>query len=104
MLDGAFMNCHFPTCDEPADHRHHVTYQPEVIFPLCRKHHEDITILNGQQARKYRRKLSNKQRWFIWYRFLAGEMKPRRTKKAMEYIKPWDDFEKARKQAQHPIP
>ena len=69
------VKCSYPDCGADADHLHHVTYQPVVIKPLCRPHHEEITIINGQQARKNRRfgdwrnnkyvKLSNKYRWWI---------------------------------------
>jgi len=82
--------CCFSGCAELADHTHHVTYSPEVTKPLCRKHHEGITILNGQQARKVRHGLSNKHRWWIWFQWVEGKLKPRRTRKALEYIEEWD--------------
>jgi hypothetical protein len=82
--------CCFPNCTEFADHTHHITYNPEVTKPLCRPHHEEITILNGQQARKVRHELSNKHRWWIWYQWLDGKLRIRRTKKALEYIEEWD--------------
>lgn len=78
-------------------HRHHVTYQPEVIKLLCVKHHEEITMINGIQGRKYRRSLSNKHRWWIWFQWIEGKLKPRRTQKAMEYI------EEMRRGPQRPI-
>jgi hypothetical protein len=81
--------CTFPGCTDSSAHKHHVTYEPEVIKPLCRQHHEEITILNGQQARKYRRGLSNKQRWWIWHQWARGTLKVRRTRKALEYIEDW---------------
>jgi hypothetical protein len=93
------VSCSFPGCPDPAEHTHHITYDPSVTKPLCRKHHEDITIINGQQARKNRRKrnwresqylrLSNKHRWWIWFQWLNGTLKPRRTKKALEWLKDW---------------
>jgi len=67
-------------------HRHHITYDPPVIENLCERHHEDITIINLQQAGKIRGALSNKHRWRNWYCWLRGELRPRRTAKAMEYI------------------
>lgn len=84
------LRCSFPGCKNFADHTHHVVYDPDVTKPLCRKHHEDITIINGIQGRKYRRSLSRKQRFFIWYGFLEGRFKPKRTKKALEYLQEWD--------------
>jgi hypothetical protein len=81
--------CVFPGCPEWADHPHHVTYEPEVIKLLCFGHHEQITFLNGQQARKYRTVLSNKFRWWIWYQWIAGKLKPRRTQKAREWTEDW---------------
>jgi len=37
----------------PGRHEHHITYDPPVTKYLCIQHHEEITIINGQQARKY---------------------------------------------------
>jgi hypothetical protein len=82
--------CDYPGCVAYREHDHHVTYDPEVIKPLCRLHHEEITIINGQHARKYRRPLSNRQRWWIWYQWRDGKLKARRTRKAQEYIEEWD--------------
>src|SRR5208282_2009120 len=83
--------CFFPGCTRLADHQHHIVYFPEeVTKPLCRPHHEEITILNGQQGRKCRHELSNSHRWWIWYRWLEGRLKPRRTAQALEYLEEWD--------------
>src|SRR5229473_6183576 len=83
--------CSFPGCQRFAEHRHHIVYYPdEVIKPLCRPHHEEITILNGQHGRRFRHQLSNKHRWYIWYQWTAGNMKVRRTRKAQEYLSEWD--------------
>src|SRR6266478_7781497 len=82
-------HCAFPGCGEWADHPHHVTYDPEIIRPLCLAHHEQITMLNGQQARKYRTVLSNRFRWWIWYQWIDGKLKPRRTRKALEWTEAW---------------
>jgi hypothetical protein len=88
--------CDFPGCPEYAAHRHHVVYDPEpVIKPLCKRHHEEITHLNGQQARKYRVTLSYKFRWRIWYEWRAGKLKPRRTQKALEWTSEWDKPEES---------
>ena len=97
------IKCVFPGCDADSQHTHHVTYQPPVTKRLCRKHHEDITIINGQQARKSRSRywrgahyirLSNKHRWWIWFQWTEGKLKPRRTKKALEWLKDWDQFDR----------
>ena len=91
--------CAFPGCPEWGDHKHHIVYRPEpVIRRLCFRHHEEITHLNGQQSRKYGWiVLSNTFRWRIWHRWLRGELKPRRTRKALEYTESWkragDGFE-----------
>jgi hypothetical protein len=82
--------CCFPGCTDLADHTHHITYNPEIKKPLCRPHHEEITILNGQHARRIRHGLSNKHRWWIWYQWLENKLRVRRTKKALEYIGDWD--------------
>src|SRR5260221_4725489 len=81
--------CAFPGCGEWGGHQHHITYDPPVIEPLCVGHHQQITILNGQQARKYRHELSNRHRWWIWHQWIAGKLKVRRTQKALEYIEEW---------------
>lgn len=83
--------CKFPSCPTPSDHTHHITYKPPITVRLCRKHHEDITIINGAKGRRLRHPLNNKTRWFLWYSFLSGKIKPRRTKKALEWIEKWDD-------------
>jgi hypothetical protein len=80
------IRCKFPGCGDVGLHRHHITYDPPVIENLCERHHEDITIINLQQAGKIRGALSNKHRWRNWYCWLRGELRPRRTAKAMEYI------------------
>jgi hypothetical protein len=82
--------CFFPSCMELAKHTHHVTYKPEVTKPLCVRHHKEITILNGQHGRRVRHRLSNGHRWYIWYQWMAGKMKIRRTRKSQEYLNSWD--------------
>jgi hypothetical protein len=74
---------------EWAVHEHHVTYEPVVTKHLCVRHHEEITIINGQQARRIRITLSNKHRWWIWFQWVEGKLKARRTQKALEYIEEW---------------
>ena len=83
--------CSFPTCTRTAEHQHHIVYYPEeVISPLCRAHHEEITMLNGIHGRRVRHTLSNKHRWWIWYQWREGSLRPRRTRKALAYIEEWD--------------
>jgi hypothetical protein len=84
--------CVFPGCPVPARHEHHVTYDPPITKDLCVPHHKQITIINGQQARKYRRGLSTEHRWWIWYQWIEGKLKARRTQKALEYIGEWDKY------------
>jgi hypothetical protein len=81
--------CAFPSCTDWGEHDHHITYEPPVTKRLCVRHHEEITIINGQQARKYRRSLSNKHRWWIWFQWIEGKLKARRTQKALEYTGEW---------------
>jgi hypothetical protein len=81
--------CAFPSCTNWGGHDHHITYDPPVTKRLCVRHHEEITIINGQQARKYRRTLSNKHRWWIWFQWIEGKLKARRTQKALEYTGEW---------------
>ncbi len=73
------MICRFPGCKNTATQEHHITYDPEVTRWLCEKHHSEITAINGVESRKYHKTLSNKHRWFIWFRFIEGSIKPRRT-------------------------
>jgi hypothetical protein len=90
--------CFFPECSELGVHRHHVVYEPDVIRPLCIRHHEEITMLNGLQARRIRRGLTRRHRWWIWFQWIEGKLKPRRTKKALEWVEAWnsDDEEERR--------
>jgi hypothetical protein len=67
-----------------------VTYDPELIKPLCGAHHDEITILNMQQSRKYRQELSNAFRWRLWYEWIDGR-KVRRTEKSVEDLADWKD-------------
>lgn len=83
--------CEFPGCTRHYDHGHHIVYYPEeVVKPLCREHHAEITMLNGIHARRIRHELSNNHRWWLWHQWIAGKLKPRRTRKALEYIEEWD--------------
>jgi hypothetical protein len=83
--------CSFPGCTEFGGHQHHVTYDPEYKKPLCEKHHKEITHLNGIQSRKYNYvKLSNRFRRWIWFQWIEGKLKPRRTKLAQEWTSEWD--------------
>jgi hypothetical protein len=97
--------CFFPGCGKFPDHDHHIVYFPdEVKKPLCRSHHEEITIINGQQARKYRHGLSNNHRWWIWHQWLEGKLRPRRTRKALEYIEEWDRSDLGQTQSRITMP
>ena len=66
-----------------------MTYTPEVIKPLCEKHHDEITMLNMQQGRKVRHSMSNQHRWYIWYQWIKGEKRVRRTRKSLEQLVDW---------------
>jgi len=81
--------CSFPSCTDWGEHDHHITHDPPVTKRLCVRHHEEIIIINGQQARKYRRSLSNKHRWWIWFQWIEGKLKARRIRKALEYTEEW---------------
>ena len=75
-----FCNCAFPGCDRDGIQRHHVTYVPEVVKPLCDLHHGQITAIHGMESRRYHyRELSNNHRWHMWYGFIKGEIKPRKS-------------------------
>jgi hypothetical protein len=82
--------CEFPGCTRHGDHRHHIVYRPEeVVRRLCCEHHAEITMLNGIHGRRVRHQLSNDHRWWIWRQWTGGKLKPRRTRKALEYIQEW---------------
>ena len=83
--------CAFPECPRKTAHKHHVVYKPKaVVVGLCREHHEDITIVNTNAAEATRRKLTNDQRWELWRKWLAGDVKPIRTENALAWIAKWD--------------
>ena len=87
------VSCSFPACQKLGDHDHHVVYNPDMIKPLCVIHHKEITMLNGIQARKIRHELSRQHRWWIWFQWMKGELKPRRTKQALEWVREWDHMD-----------
>jgi hypothetical protein len=60
-----------PGCSTLPIEWHHITYRPEKKVPLCRVHHDQITRINGEQAKG---PLSNRQRQTIWRKFLTGEL------------------------------
>lgn len=104
-MDDPESKCDYPNCETIPDHTHHITYEPELTVRLCRKHHEDITIINGAKARATRsgwnwrftpyRKLTNWEREYIYEGWKAGTFRPKRTKKALEWLKDWDKFDRA---------
>lgn len=72
--------CTFPSCEAIGTEKHHITYNPEVTKWLCKKHHEEITAINSVEARRFKYKqLSNKHRWFLWFQWIEGKLKPRRS-------------------------
>jgi len=82
------MKCSVNGCNLQGLENHHVTYIPEVIKPLCSEHHRKITAINSHEVRKKHNrnkykgyfgevKISNKQRWFLWYKFINNEIKTR---------------------------
>ena len=80
------IRCYHPNCTKMGEEKHHITYSPEVTVLLCKKHHVQITIINGQQARRIHSELSNRHRWWIWYQWLSGKLHARRTERALEWI------------------
>jgi hypothetical protein len=83
--------CSFTGCTEFGGHQHHITYDPEWKEPLCESHHKEITHLNAIQSRKYHYiKLSNRFRRWIWFQWIEGKLKPRRTRKAQEWTDDWN--------------
>jgi len=76
----ATRRCAFPGCEAIGTEDHHITYDPEVTVRLCGKHHREITDINSVEARRYKRILTNKHRWHLWYQWIQCKRKsPRRT-------------------------
>jgi hypothetical protein len=73
------IRCVVTGCEEEGIERHHVTYNDPVIRVLCSKHHLQITAINSHTARKQHHALSDKQRWFLWFKFKEGLIKTRIT-------------------------
>ena len=51
-------------------------------------------IINRAKAGKQKSPLSNRQRWWIWYQWIEGRLKPRRTRGAPEYVSEWESLKK----------
>jgi hypothetical protein len=84
MLINRYGKCPVPGCEEAATEGHHILYDYHqhgpVIKDLCPEHHRWITRRQSHAARKKRRSLSEKQRWFFWYELTGGRMRrPRST-------------------------
>jgi hypothetical protein len=76
--------CSVNGCRKFASQGHHVLYDYHpggpVVYGLCAEHHSWITRAHAHVARKQRRELSVKQRWFFWFQLRDGKMKrPRST-------------------------
>lgn len=81
--------CKFPGCPNAGSEGHHVTYEPPVIFPLCKGCHRDITVVNVNAGAKQRRQLTNKQRWFLWFQWTQGKLKPVYDENADRWLATW---------------
>ena len=64
-------------------HKHHVTYDPEVIKWLCRICHGLITSINTKIAINRKRKLSNNLREYLFDIFLKIPLHRTNTKKIL---------------------
>jgi hypothetical protein len=62
-------------------HKHHITYKPPLIAPLCAKCHKAITLINTvagklfKTHKKYRTSMTNVVRLALWREFLGGNRK-----------------------------
>jgi hypothetical protein len=83
------MPCKFPNCPEKKTQGHHVTYRPKYIVPLCDAHHRSITICNVNASEIWGRKLTNRERWAVWRRWLKGDTKPILTPNATKWMASW---------------
>lgn len=81
--------CFVKSCEKISEHNHHVTYKPPMLRPLCRIHHEDITIVNTNWAWRIKKKLSTEVRKMLWEKWLKGEIHPERTPEALAWISKW---------------
>jgi hypothetical protein len=81
---GKLNRCPVKDCKRLATEGHHVLYERHKggpkIFDLCGEHHSWITRAQSHAGRKQRFELTEKQRWFFWFKLINGEMKkPRNT-------------------------
>jgi len=79
-----FKRCPVKDCGKVATEGHHVLYDYHrggpVVFDLCAEHHSWITRAQSHAGRRQHYPLTEKQRWFFWYRLINGELKrPRNT-------------------------
>lgn len=83
------MKCKFLGCEETENlEGHHVIYPDGPLAFLCAKHHLWLTAINSHQARKQKKALTEKQRWYLFYNFIEGKLKkPRITKLDREWMK-----------------
>jgi hypothetical protein len=76
--------CPVKDCTALATEGHHILYdyhdKGPVVRDLCTEHHSWITRAQAHAGRRQRFSLSEKQRWFFWFKLINGEMKrPRST-------------------------
>ena len=69
--------------------RHHIVYSPRKLVWLCRKCHNRITHLNGCKASEVYRKLNNKDRWEVWYKFIKEAINELEYAKSQQIVTEW---------------
>jgi len=84
VLIRKFGTCPVKGFGQAATVEHHILYDYHEGGPvtkrLCPEHHDWLTRRQAHAARKHRRPLSERQRWFFWYELIEGRMtRPRRT-------------------------
>jgi hypothetical protein len=81
---GKLNRCPVKDCKRLATEGHHILYERHTggpkVFDLCGEHHSWVTRAQSHAGRKQRFELTEKQRWFFWFKLINGQMKrPRNT-------------------------
>jgi hypothetical protein len=81
------MRCYKPGCRRAGSECYVIAFEPYSTVKLCKRHYEEITLINTLMQTEYERYTTNDFfRWHIWYRWLHGELKVRKTGKTPQLV------------------